>query len=220
MQAALDKLGFGSCCHASDILFDAQAVQKWCDILDGKKPDWESIFEGYQSTVDWPSSAFYKEQMQAYPEARVILTLRSPDSWYRSVQETIYPLSYLMAPRWLCFFSKKTRNMRRLIFDVIWEGQFRGLFEDREAAIGIFTEHIETVKREVPPERLLVFDVRDGWEPLCALLGIDSIPDEPFPHVNESMQLKRIVRRLRWMWRIFYATVVAVLLWAIVGIVS
>ena len=204
MKAALEQIGFGSCCHASDILFDDSKVRQWCQVVDGDDVNWDSIFEGYQSTVDWPASAFYVQQMNAFPQARVILTIRDPETWYRSTLETIYPISHLMAPRWLGALSGRIRRQRRLVFGAIWDGQMQGRFMDKDAAIRIFDEHIETVKQTVPGERLLVFDVREGWGPLCEFLGVAEIPDTPFPHVNESAELKRIVRQLRWRWRTFY----------------
>lgn len=212
MKVALERLGFGNCYHASEVLFDPERVEQWCDILDGKPPDWEGIFDGYRSTVDWPSSAFYRQQMSAFPEAKVILTVRNPESWYRSVAETIYPISFLMAPRWLCLVSKRVRRMRRLVFEVIWEGELHGRFEDKEAAIAIFNEHIEAVQRTVPADRLLVFNVREGWEPLCRFLGVAPPADEPFPHVNESEELKRAVVQLRSRWRLLYFALGGVLL--------
>ena len=221
MKEALEQLGLGPCCHASEVLFDPEKVRKWCDILDGRSADWEGVFEGYQSSVDWPSSAFYKEQMQAFPEAKVILTVRDPEAWYRSVAQTIYPISDLMAPRWLCFFSSRARRMRRLVFEVIWDGQLRGQFENKDATIAIFEEHIETVKRTVPAERLLVFDVREGWAPLCDFLGISEIPEEPFPHINESAKLKQVVQRLRRRWRLLKWVLAAVgvgLIWGLFSV--
>ena len=122
----------------------------------------DAVFEGYLSSVDWPAAAFYKEQMNRYPDARVILTVRDPESWYRSVSETIYAFSKLMSPRWL-LWVKRFRQMRRLTYEAIWDGTFDSRFEDRDHAIRVFNEHIEAVRNHVPPDRLLVFDVREGW---------------------------------------------------------
>ena len=219
LKEALETLGFEKCYHATEVFGNPEAVARWCDVIDGN-PDWSAIFEGYQSSVDWPACAFYKEQMAAYPTAKVVLSVRNPESWYRSVNETIYPLSHLMAPKWLTWFSRRARNLRRIVFTAAWEGQLQGKFEDKNAAIAIFNEHIETVKREVPAERLLVFDVRDGWAPLCAFLGISDVPDEPFPHVNEAAELKKVVARMRWIWRIGYAVVIVLILWGISTVVE
>jgi len=214
LKMALEKLGFGKCYHMSEIRDNPRALDHWIAALDGQA-DWETIFEGYQSAVDWPSSAFYREHMAVFPNAKVILTVRNVESWYRSVNETIYPASNLLAPKWFPFLPKRLRQFRRLVFTAIWDGIFRGEFEDQSTAIAIFNEHIERVKREVPVERLLIFDVRDGWEPLCRFLEVDTIPDEPFPRVNEAAEIKRVVTALRWAWRALYLIVIALLVYGI-----
>ena len=217
LKLALEQLGFGKCYHATEVLQNPSCLPKWSAVLEGK-PDWDDLFEGYQSSVDWPTAAFYKAQMSKYPEAKVILTVRDADSWYRSVSETIYPLSRLMPPIWLGWLSERARQMRRLFFDAVWDGVFHGRFEDKAHATRIFNEHIEAVKREVRPERLLVFDVREGWAPLCEFLEIPDIPDEPFPHVNEGAVLKGQLRRLRLLFGALYAVVALLLLWGVAAL--
>lgn len=214
LKSALEKLGFGKCHHMSEVLSNPRTLDLWMDVLDGQA-DWEAVFKGYQSAVDWPSSAFYKEQMAVYADAKVILTVRNAESWYRSASETIYPVSQVMTPKWLPWLPKRLRQYQRLLSTVIWDGIFRGEFEDKSTAIRIFNEHIETVKREVPADRLLVFEVRDGWEPLCKFLGVDTIPDEPFPRLNEAAQIKRVVGIFRWGWRALFALVLALLVFGI-----
>ncbi len=76
---------------------------------------------------------------------------------------------------------------------IVWDGTFHGNFADRQYAIDIFNRHNEEVKRFVPPERLLVYDVKEGWEPLCRFLGVD-VPDEPFPRVNSGDNLVHNIR--------------------------
>ena len=208
LKIALEKLGFGKCYHMSELMKKPQGLDLWLDVLDGKA-DWDAIFDGYQSACDWQSCTFYREQMAAYPDAKVILTVRNAESWYRSVNETIYPVSHLVAPRWMPWLPGRLRKFRRLVFASIWGGIFRGKFEDQSTAVEIFNQHIENVKREVPAERLLVFDVRDGWEPLCRFLEVDTIPDEPFPRVNEAAEIKRIVSILRWGWRVLFVIATA-----------
>lgn len=217
LKLALEELGFGKCHHMSEIFRNPRTLDLWMDVLDGRA-NWEAIFDGYQSAVDWPSSAFYKEQMAVYTDAKVVLTVRNPESWYRSASETIYSASQLIAPKWLPWLPNRLRQYRRLVFTTIWDGIFRGKFEEKGTAIAIFNEHIETVKRIVPAERLLVFDVREGWAPLCKFLGVDTIPDEPFPHVNEAAQIKRVIGILRWGWRVLVALVFLLLLFGIAAL--
>jgi hypothetical protein len=78
----------------------------------------------------------------------------------------------------------------RLADHIVWEDTFDGRFEDLAYAMEVFERHNEAVRRRVPPERLLVFDVREGWPPLCAFLGVED-PDKPFPHLNEAREMRR-----------------------------
>ncbi len=218
LKRALERLGFGKCYHMVEVIPNPDNLALWMAVLDGK-PDWDAIFEGYQSSVDWPAAAFYREQMDRYPEARVVLTVRDPESWYRSVSETIYSFSKLMPPIWLMWL-KRFRQVRRLTYGAIWDGTFDGRFEDRSHAIRVFNEHIESVRKHVPPDRLLVFDVREGWEPLCEFLGIADVPDEPFPHVNEGAAMKRRLRTLRLLLAALYVGLAAVLIWGVVSLLG
>lgn len=219
LKIALEKLGFGKCFHMTEMRDNPRSLDQWMDVLDGR-PDWDAIFDGYQSAVDWPSSAYYKEQLAVYPNARVILTVRNPESWYRSVSETIFPVSHLLAPKWMPWLPAILRKLHRLVFTAIWDGTFGGRFEDKATAVRIFNEHIENVKREVPAERLLVFDVGDGWGPLCQFLGVDTIPDEPFPRVNESAEIKRVVSILRWFWIVLSAIAIALLIFVVMAVLN
>lgn len=212
LKTALERLGFGECYHATEALGKARAVTQWCAVLDGK-PDWRSIFEGYESAVGWPASAYYRELMEAFPEAKLILTIREPESWYESVRETLYPLAHLMPPVWFTWLSKAARDARRVMFEVVWHGLFRGRFENKDYAIGVYKAYNESVRKHVPPDRLLVFDVRQGWAPLCEFLGVEAPPDEPFPHANEGTLLKTMVRRMRISQITIYAMCAVALIW-------
>lgn len=218
LKRALELLGFGKCYHMMEVMRNPDCLPLWADVLDGK-PEWDSVFEGYQSSVDWPAAAFYKEQMRHFPDARVILTVRDPESWYRSVSETIYPLSNLMPPVWLMWLNR-FRRTRRLVFATIWDGTFDGRFEDREHAIRVFNEHIEAVRNEVPPEKLLVFNVREGWAPLCEFLGVADVPEQPFPHVNDGAVLKRELRTFRVLFASLYAVLALLAVWGIASLLG
>jgi hypothetical protein len=73
-------------------------------------------------------------------------------------------------------------------------GTFDGRFGDRDHAVEVFVRHNEEVKRRVPPEKLLVFEVKEGWGPLCEFLGVEA-PDGPFPHLNDRDQFPKMMRR-------------------------
>lgn len=172
LHLALNQLNQGPTQHmfhlTGEIVGQLHAVAK-----NGASPDWDQLLDGYNSAVDWPWSAFYKELMEKYPEAKVVLTVRDPEKWYASTMETVYGSSS-RAP---------AGPFRDFVHAVVWDGVFDGRFEDKAYAIQKFNEHIEEVKKTVPADRLLVFEVKDGWEPLCSFLGVP-VPDGPFPKTN------------------------------------
>lgn len=129
----------------------------------GKEVDWDTIYANYGSAVDFPTSVFYKQLIEKYTDSKVILTVREPEKWYDSALSTIYSFRRgydAMNPK------------QNMVEKVIWKGLFKGKFEDKEAAIKIFNDNIEEVKKCVHEDRLLVFSVKEGWEPLCKFLNV------------------------------------------------
>ena len=184
LKNALEHVGFRPCYHMTELFSKPGADEQWEAIARGKLVDWNTLFEGYQATVDWPACAVYKELMQAYPEAKVLLSVRDPDKWYESVYNTIYQVSH----------RGPLSSHARMIQALIWEGTFDGRFEDKAYAITVFQRHNEEVRQLVPAEKLLVYDVKEGWEPLCAFLDVEVPVDTPFPHLNDRNEFMARVR--------------------------
>jgi hypothetical protein len=189
IKTALEELGFGPCYHMTEVSSHPGHAALWDSAARGETVDWREIFAGYQSTVDWPGCTFYKELMQTYPDAKVLLTVRDPEKWYESAQNTIYQVTNRMQTPpirlLLRLLRPNVRQTAQMINTLIWEGTFNGNFEDKQQAIEIFNQHIEDVKKYVPPERLLIYNAKEGWEPLCAFLGVEVPKDKPFPHLND-----------------------------------
>jgi hypothetical protein len=198
LKAALEALGFGPSYRLDEVFKHPEQVAFWEAACRGERVDWEGFFAGYGLAVDWPAFSFYGELMEAFPEAPVILTVRDPGRWYESVRSTIYGIHKLsagLAPVRLAFalaglFAPAVTGIPRLADAILWDGLFDGRFEDRSYAIEMFHRHNEEVRRRVPPERLLVYDVKEGWAPLCDFLGVE-VPDEPFPHLNHTREMRR-----------------------------
>ena len=176
VKQALEELGFGPCYHMTELFDKPGADELWDAIVRGAPADWNAVFAGYRAAVDWPACAFYKELMHVYPEAKVLLTVRDPEKWYESVYNTIYRVSHR---------DLSISTHRRMVNALIWQGTFDGKFKEKDYAIAVFLRHSEEVKRQVPPEKLLVYDVKESWEPLCAFLGVEVPTDTPFPHLND-----------------------------------
>ena len=90
LKAALERLGFDRCYHMFEFMEHPEHAKYWDAASKGKPVDWNALFEGYQSTLDWPGCSYYRDLMQRYPEAKVLLTVRDSEKWYQSAQKTIF----------------------------------------------------------------------------------------------------------------------------------
>jgi len=186
LKLALNQLGLGPCHHMEEVLINqATQVPLWSQALNGR-PDWAAIYKGYESAVDWPTAGFFRELNAAYPTAMFILTHRSPESWAQSFSETIYRLLSEEGR-----FPEDMRAWLEMAEGVIAGTGFPpGL--DTKDLMRAFTAHNEAVKAEIPSERLLVYQVKEGWEPLCAFLGV-AAPSDPFPRTNDRSEFWDLV---------------------------
>lgn len=178
LKLALEQLGVGPCYHMMEVRSAPERLEHWNRIADGEPVEWDEVFAGFQSTVDWPACNYWRELLARYPDAKVILSLREPDSWFRSTQATI--------------FSDEVQagappSIRKILRDVVGDD-----LRDREACIAAFERHNTSVRDGVPAEKLLVFDAKHGWEPLCAFLGVP-VPDAAFPSVNTTDEFRRMI---------------------------
>ena len=192
---ALEQLGF-PCYHMRDMMADlGKSVPQFRRAYDGEA-HWDEIFEGYTSTVDWPSAFFWRELIDVYPDAKVLLSVRDHESWARSMQDTIVQIyfgdslmhhlaqaRYHVDPDWRAWVD--------LMVDMFWEGRgplagTNGESEPMKAAAERWNQEVTAT---VPAERLLVWKPQDGWDPLCEFLEVD-VPDEPLPSVNDTPMFK------------------------------
>ncbi|HEY7961431.1 MAG TPA: sulfotransferase [Solirubrobacteraceae bacterium] len=190
-KVALETLGLAPCYHWVDVLADLPTrVAQWQGALDGEAR-WEEIFAGFQATVDWPGGYFYRELIDVYPDAKVLLSVRDPQRWEPSFRETIWAMCHgesllrllssaraQVDPTWQRYLT--------LVEDMFWSerGTFAAGHERPAQLIAEMERHHAEVKATVPAERLLVWEVGEGWEPLCEFLEVD-VPDEPLPHAND-----------------------------------
>jgi hypothetical protein len=179
LKFALEHVGVGPCYHMAEVFAGARRnIPLWLQAVQGK-PNWDAIFDGFNATTDYPACTYWRELAAFYPHAKVILTVRDPDTWFDSVSETI--------------FSEKMQGslagtpieamMNGVIFDA-----FGGRVQDRAFMTDWFKRRNQTVIDALPPERLLVFSPKEGWEPLCSFLGVP-VPAAPFPRVNSREEM-------------------------------
>jgi hypothetical protein len=190
MKAALERLGFGPCYHMMEVVAAPSVhLPHWQAAFAGK-PDWPSLFQGYRATVDWPAAACWRELSAAYPQAKVLLTTRSTESWVASFTETIYKLSNDRAhvPEHMWPFLDNS------IVAISRSGMRLGLTPAELARA--YEAHVAAVQATIPKERLLVYEVKQGWGPLCAFLD-KPVPSEPFPVSNGRDEFWEHVRGVR-----------------------
>jgi Sulfotransferase domain len=183
LKIALEQLGFGPCHHMFEVRDHPEQLPAWQAAARGEKVEWSRVFHGYRAQVDWPGARYWRELVQHYPEAKVILTVRDPDAWFDSVQATIAPFVAARGQHPLPHVNAIAEMVQQAIALQVFDDR---LF-DRQHATSVFRDHIAEVQAIVPAERLLTFDVRQGWAPLCAFLGA-KMPDMAFPRTNSSQQ--------------------------------
>lgn len=178
LRLALNRLGLGPCHHMDEVIHNMTVqVPLWAAAAKGN-PDWTAIFKGYGSAVDWPTASFYRELHKQYPTAKFVLTQRSTESWYASFSETIYKLLGMKDELPTHMQDWLTMSLAVLAKAGVTNGM------DEAGLKAAFNTHNEAVKAAIPAKQLLVYEVSQGWEPLCAFLG-KSVLSEAFPRSND-----------------------------------
>jgi hypothetical protein len=183
VKLALEQLGFGPCYHMMEVFHRPPHIELWNRARRGEKVDWEALFAGFTSAVDWPAAYFWRELVQVYPQARVLLTVRDPDAWYESARETVLRVDPSIAT------TDVGRAQLAMAGRIVSEGTFGGRVDDRAHCIDVYLRHNTQVQRALG-ERVLTYDVADGWGPLCAWLGV-AVPDGPFPRTNSTAEFQQ-----------------------------
>ena len=180
MKFALEILGFGPCHHMTETFADGRRqLPLWLAAAAGK-PDWDAIFDGFQSCTDYPAANFWRELADYYPDAKIVLTTRDPDAWFDSVSETI--------------FSKQMNDdVKGTPVEAMMKGVVNDFFEggditDRAFMTDYYVRRNQEVMDSFPSDRIINFHPKQGWEPLCEFLGVD-VPDTPFPRVNSRDEI-------------------------------
>ena len=185
LKNALEQIGFGKCYHMLEVYQNDGHRDEWVKAARGEAIDWVALFDGYQSSCDWPSCNFWREQLEVWPDAKVILTQRDPERWYTSVMNTIWQSSSEAASS----DDPTIRAGADMAFEVIWDPIFDRRMDDKQHVIDCYLAHNQQVRDAVPADRLLEFDPAMGWEPLCAFTGVE-VPDTPYPSVNSTAQFQ------------------------------
>lgn len=181
MRVALNQLGVGPTHHMTLVGAVPGSRDRWLELVNGSTPDWDLLFKGYNSCVDWPSAYYWRALVDHYPDAKVLLTMRSAESWWSSFEATI--LKHI----------KSTDDMDGFSHRLVAQQVFNGRPHDKEHAIATYNRNVEEVKAYVAPERLLVHQLGDGWDPLCEWLNLP-VPDVAYPRGNTTEDFNRRIK--------------------------
>jgi hypothetical protein len=175
LKLALEQLGLGRCYHMMEVFGAAGHFDLWRRAAEGEATDWPALFDGFGCTVDWPSAEFYAELAELYPDAKVVLTTRDANSWFKSTQATIFAdANFQGAPPGFAAMAT-----------ALIAGKFDGRLHDRDHCIAVYDKHNAQVRAAIPADRLLEYQAGQGWEPLCDFLGLP-VPEAPYPKVNST----------------------------------
>ena len=168
------------CYHMHDVFMNPDHIPVWRTAIRGEVVDWAELFSGYSAAVDWPAALFWPEISAAFPDAIVVLSLRDAEAWWRSARETVF--SVIEGVDEKGDLSEWKAMMTELI-----RSRFTPDLFDRDACIAAFERHSEIVRREVPKDRLVVWEAGEGWEPICSALQVP-VPKTPYPVINTREQ--------------------------------
>ncbi|MDO8289411.1 MAG: sulfotransferase [Parvibaculum sp.] len=180
LKAALETLGLGPCHHMIEVFGNPKQAPTWTAAARGEPVDWEKLLTGYTATIDWPSCHFWRELALRFPDAKVLLTVRDPEKWFSSFADTIMKVITGSAPKGVV--DPALMAVGEMAGLIVREKTFSGNL-DKAHILKVYNDHIATVKRTIPPERLLVYEVSEGWEPLSKFMNVP-VPAADFPRTN------------------------------------
>jgi len=183
LKLALEQLLGGTCHHMVEVFAHPEEVPVWTDAINGNAVDWGALMQGYTAQVDWPGASFWPELSAANPDALVLLSTRDPDVWFTSCSNTIFAGIQGMIDGGDQWMGAMLRLFRERFSDQI---------EDRDAMIAAYERHNAAVRAAIPEERLLDWTAADGWEPICARLGLP-VPSDPFPVTNTTSEFREML---------------------------
>ena len=182
LRTALETLGYAPCYHMLEVFQQPQHSEIWLQALLGEPPAWNQFLAGYRAGVDWPVCHFWRELAQQFPHAKLILTRRDSEAWYASISQTIFEGILHSGP------AEGARGLQQRMARVLLAKVFDDRF-DKDHVIAVYEAHNRAVAAALGPDRLLTYDVAEGWEPLCHFLRC-TVPAEPFPRTNSTAEFR------------------------------
>ena len=179
MKLALEQLGFGPCHHMKEVTTPEQKSY-WLAAAEGQEMEWDQVFEGYGSCLDWPAAFFWRELSEFYLDAKIILTVRDSESWYKSMENTIFQV------------LKAKPDVQTVAVKLIGERLFEERFDDKDFVVGLYEQNIRDIQAAFSSDRLLTYELGSGWEPLCHFLD-KPVPETAFPQSNSTEEFQNLI---------------------------
>jgi len=194
LKAALEELGAGPCLHMIDLIRNNELIAPWHDAAIEGDVDFDRMFAGFESTIDWPGCSYWRELIEHYPDTPVLLNYREFDGWYKSVKNTIVAVREASQKGELKPDANRPApppELWQVIGTLIYERDFQGKFEDEDWMRDMYYARIEEIKATVPAERLTLFKLEDqpGWAPIADMLGVEA-PQTEFPHLHDTDEFR------------------------------
>jgi hypothetical protein len=190
LKAALEKLGLGPCYHQYELIGHPDHASSWTAANAGDVEALRVPLHGYQSTVDWPGCSFWRELSEMFPEALVVLSVRPSERWYASFRETVGAVLALNQKREVPPMFAPVVEMNDQVVRVRCFGSDYDV-DDKARVIAAYEAHNAAVRGGIAPDRLLEFDVVEGWDRLCDFLGVP-VPEVAFPNINDREQFRQL----------------------------
>jgi hypothetical protein len=183
LKVALEQLLGGPCYHMFEVMQHPDDIAQWQLAAEGGTPDWKLLFERYDAAVDWPAAAFWRELADVFPDAKVLLSMRPSDEWWRSADRTIWAVSRMTPPP-----DPVIQAQLRMI-QTLLPARFTPRWSEEGPSKEAYERHNAEVIASVPADRLIVWHPGDGWGPLCEGLGLPE-PADSFPHLNTTDEFR------------------------------
>lgn len=191
MKIALEQLGVGPCHHMDEVIANpAEQLPYWLAASKGEKINWNDALKGYESCVDWPTAAYWPVLAKHFPEAKILLTTRSAESWYNSISKTIFKIMGDATNA----SGNEPNPFGEMLQHMILENTFKGDITDRDHCINVFNKNVQAVKDSFSGNKLFIYNIGDGWEGLCKWLDVP-VPDIPFPRTNNQQEFFELVEK-------------------------
>jgi len=192
LRKVLEELGFSPCYNSTELFIRPRGIEFWEGLEQGEEVDFENFFSNYNGIIGFPGYIFHQQLKAEYPDARVILSYREPEEWYEDISKTVFESvsshvnkAYAEEVRSFDpYLADCIERIHALQLRILEENYFEGRFADKDYAVQRYVEWNEGIKDIYSEDELLVYQVTEGWEPVCKFLGVPVPEGKEFPHLN------------------------------------